>query len=192
MLTTSEELPLLLSVEDFDSMTGSRYADATYALEAASAAIRDWCGWHIYPSVECTFTCSPYDRITGTRSRFINLPSMLVTDISSVTEDGAELSSGKWEGWDDGLLKRCGFAFWGDSVEVVFTSGYSSVPASLAQAVACVAETVLQSLPDGVASETAGNVSISYKTDASSAANLAVQRMAGAFSKYRLVSAHAS
>ena len=189
-----ETLPQMLTVSDFNQMTGNKYAgDArlSAAIDAANSAVRNWCGWHISPNIECTFKCSPYDRIIGTRSRFIDLPSSLVTEIESVTEDGQELTDGQFEAWEDGLLKRACFRNWGDRVEVVFKSGYSELDAAFAQSIANVCETVLQALPLGVTQETAGNVSVSWNSDATGVAQLAVSRMAGAFSNYKPVTAHA-
>ena len=189
-----DSLPAIVSASDFNAATGNKYsgdARLTPAIDAANAAVRDWCGWHVSPNLKCTYKCAPYDRILGTRSRFINLPSLLVTGVDKVTEDGEELSLGQYEAWEDGLLKRASFRNWGFNVEVIFDSGYEDVTADITQAVVNVAETVLQALPFGVTQEVAGNVSVSWSSDATGVAQLAVSRMAGAFSAYKLVRAHA-
>ena len=51
-----DDLAPLLSVEAFNTMTGGIYAGndrVESALVAASQAIRNYCGWHICPSLEC-------------------------------------------------------------------------------------------------------------------------------------------
>lgn len=185
-----EELPPLIDSETFDDATGGIYAGdpaAEYALNAASDAIRNACGWHVAPSVACKATLTPDGRLA-------KLPARLVTSIESVTDNGVELTSGQYEARHDGLIRRtCFQAFapkW-DGLVVEYTAGFETAPDALVQAVVKVAEMAMTA-GAGVASETAGNVSISYQSEASALASLAASRMMGAFAPYRLVSAHAA
>lgn len=99
--------------------------------DARIAAVTDWirgrCGWHIAPPVTETIT------LDGTGTRVVSLPSLHVTDVDEVTEDGAAVDI-EWT--DVGLLRHPGR--WADrwrSVEVTFTHGYPEVPADLAKVV---------------------------------------------------------
>jgi hypothetical protein len=51
-------LPSLLSLDDFDAMGGAEFSATESAkkatLAAVSAAVRDFCGWHVAPKLECT------------------------------------------------------------------------------------------------------------------------------------------
>ena len=75
----AEELTDLLTVEEFNAITANKYAgDARIqeAIKAASMAIRNYCGWHIFPQLACI--CS--ERILSGDGRlkwaFHLLPSM--------------------------------------------------------------------------------------------------------------------
>lgn len=181
----------LLSVEDFNTMTGGAYADnprVEAALKAASQAVRNYCGWHICPSIQCTAYPIGGGKVT-------KLPASYVSDIESVTEDGNVLSAGKYEWRHDGLLRRACFANWSggyDAIVVVYTAGYdiSAVP-DLAEAVRAIAEGVI-SVSAGVTSETADGVSISYSSNASSIAAALTHQQKAALEMYKVVSSHAA
>ena len=146
------ELEPLLSVEDFNDMTGGTYEDndkAETALLAASQAVRNYCGWHIAPSLECT----AYPVGGG---KVIKLPAGYVSDIASITEDGTLLTDGKYEWRHNGLIRRACFKNWSngwDVIEVIYTAGYDidAVP-DLAEAVRAITESVL-AVSAGVISE---------------------------------------
>lgn len=188
---TVDALPPMVDVDTFDAATGNRwYGDerTEAALAAASAAIRNVSGWHICPSLDCTAT------ITA-RGKVAKIPAKLVTAIESVTEDGVELGAGQFEARHDGLLRRCQFRNWTptwDGIVVSYEAGYEvdAVP-DLVAAVVQVAEAVL-AVPTGVASESAGGVSVSYSTAAASVAASMTTQLVDALAPYRLVSSHAA
>lgn len=185
-------VPPLLSVDDFDSMTGGRYAGdlrGAAALNAASQAVRNACGWHVAPSLECRAVP------LAVQPRLVQLPANAVTAVSSVTENGAELARGEYEWRRDGLVRRACFKTWPQgwgAVEVAYTAGYEAgaVP-DLAEAVRAIAEGVL-AVSAGVVSESADGVSISYSANASSVAAALTEQQRAALAPYRLVSAHAA
>lgn len=184
-------LPALLDADTFAEMTGNRHSGdirVQHALDAASAAVRGRCGWHVSPSVECTA------RVTA-QGRMAVLPARLVTAVSSVSDGGTALGSGEYEARSDGLLRRCCFRIWNPSweaVEVSYTAGFEpSECADLLDVVAHLAEVALNS-SYGVLSESAGGVSVSYDTSAQDiAAALEGRGVASILAPYRLVSAHA-
>lgn len=184
-------IPLLLDLQDFDTMTGGKYAGdlrAAGAISAASQAIRNFCGWHVSPSLACGA------KLTAS-GRFAKLPANMVSAVSSVVDGGDELTGGQYEWRRDGLLRRACFRnftqAW-DGVEVAYTAGYESgaVP-DLAEAVRAIAEGVL-AVSAGVASESADGVSISYSANASSIAAALTEQQRTALMPYKLVSAHAA
>ena len=98
----AEDIGPIVSLEQFHAITNCAYMDnlrLDSALYAASQAIRNYCGWHICPSVKCT----AYPEGGAIVAK---LPAGYVSEIVKITEDGTELSSGDYEWRRDGLLKR--------------------------------------------------------------------------------------
>ena len=156
------------------------------ALYAASQAIRNYCGWHICPSVKCT----AYPEGGAIVAK---LPAGYVSEIVKITEDGSELSSGDYEWRRDGLLKRSFPHKWSgkwDSIEAEYMAGYEAdaVP-DLVEAVVAITVGVL-SVSAGVISESADGVSISYSQSASSIAAGLTAAQKSALEAYKVVSAH--
>lgn len=187
------QLPPLLTVEAFDEMTGGKYEGdlrAVSALSAASQAVRNACGWHVSPSLECTATP------TLVQPRLVALPANAVTAVASVSENGVDLSEGEYEWRGDGLVRRACFKCWPtnwNAVTVSYTAGFDAdaVP-DLAEAVRAIAEGVIAiGGTAGVRSESADGVTVSYSSDASSIAAALTERQRAALSPYRLVIAHA-
>lgn len=186
-----DSLKPLLSVEDFNDMTGGAYTDNSRvesALAAASQAVRNYCGWHICPSLECTAYPSGGGKVA-------KLPAGYVSAVDSVVEDGAELAEGQYEWRQDGLLRRSQFRFWSngwDAIQVTYTAGYDigAVP-DLAEAIRAITEGVI-AVSAGVVSESADGVSISYSANASSIAAALTTAQKSALEAYKVVSSHAA
>lgn len=184
-----ESLPPLIDEYSFGQATAGRWdcdPRVEAAIAAASAAVRNECGWHVAPSLECSA------RLTA-EGRLCRIPAGLVTAVSAVREEGAECS--QFEARSDGLLRRTAFRSWTpawEGVEVEYTAGYDleAVP-DLVQAVASVAEAAL-AVPSGVSSESAGGVSVSYSVQASSVAASMAAQLRGALAPYRVVGSHAA
>ena len=181
-------LPPILSASEYYALTGTAPDDhIESALNAASQAIRNYCGWHICPAMECT--ANP---IGG--SVVAKLPAGYVSSITSVEENGVELAASDYEWRKDGLLKRKAWVWsdvW-DGIEAVYTAGYSSeaLP-DLAEAVCAIVAGVLAVAP-GVASESADGVSISYSASAASVAAALTSQQKYALEPYKLRSSHAA
>lgn len=186
-----EALEPLLSAERFHAMTGNAYSGnerVESALSAASQAIRNYCGWHICPSLECT----AYPVGGG---KVAKLPASYVSSISRILEEGTELTGGQYEWRRDGLIRRACFRNWPggwNAVEATYTAGYDieAVP-DLAEAVRSITEGVL-AVSAGVASESADGVSISYSSSASSIAAALTSAQKDALEIYKVVSSHAA
>ena len=88
-IVDAETIPDLITAEEFNAFTGSKFAgDARIAanIPSATASIRNFCGWHIAPSL----TCGMVYRVADLRDAFvgrdllIQLPATFVTGISKV------------------------------------------------------------------------------------------------------------
>ena len=187
-------IPPLLTVDAFDDITGGRYSGdlrAVSALNAASQAVRNACGWHVAPSLECTAVP------LLVQPRLAALPANAVTAVASVTENGVDLSEGEYEWRGDGLVRRACFKCWPtgwNAVSVSYTAGYDAgaVP-DLAEAVRAIAEGVIAiGGSAGVRSESADGVTVSYSADAASIAAALTEQQRAALAPYRLVVAHAA
>lgn len=154
---TVENLPPLLTVQQFRALCpgfSATDAQVTAVIDAVSSAIRDYCGWHIAPSLECTF-------IGEGEGRLLMLPAMGVSEISSLTVGPNIVPQNFYEWTAAGMVRLRGWRFpteW-RSVECVYTAGFSS--AVLGQIVSQIAANSMAAAP-GVSSERAGNVSITY------------------------------
>ena len=186
-----EELPPIMDAEDYLAKFGGVHAsDAglAAALDAASAAVRNVCGWHVAPSLECVANVTA-------EGRLVRLPARLVTAISEVSENGAALSTGAYEAHTNGLLRRCEFANWASgwqAVHVEYSAGFDvDACPDLADVLARIVDAAL-TVPAGVASETAGNVSISYSAAQGALAASSALAYAPLLGVYMLVGAHAA
>lgn len=185
----AEEIPPIITPERFHALTNMAYRDnprMESALLAASQAVRNYCGWHICPAVECTAHPDGGGKV-------LRLPAGYVSEITKVTEDGEELNEGQYEWRRDGLLRRAQFKRWSprwDGIEVKYTAGYeaSAVP-DLTEAVCAITAGVL-SVSAGVISESADGVSVSYSQSASSIAAGLTAAHKSALEAYKVVSSH--
>lgn len=184
-----EELLPIIDEEEFFYRTGDAYANdprVTSALYAASQAIRNYCGWHICPALDCTAHPAGDGNV-------LRLPAGYVSSVASVNEDGTELTADQFEWRYDGLIRKAYRGSWShkwNGIEVTYTAGYDldAVP-DLAEAVCAIATGVLAVAP-GVTSESADGVSISYSASASSIAAGMTYQQKSALGAYKVVTSH--
>ena len=123
-------------------------------LDGAYAAVAALCGWHVTPSLTHTLV------LDGTGGKFLNLPSMHVTDVSEVRVNGEPVAGYTWS--EAGLLALDQGVFPDRfrSVQVTMTDGYKSAPA----VVAVIQSMVLGALasPMGATREQAGSISVTW------------------------------
>lgn len=168
-ITDADELEPMLSVADFNALTANKYAgDARIEpnLKAACAAIRNWCGWHLYPAQACSMT----ERILAGNGRvkrvgpdlLIQLPATFVSVPASVTIDGAPFDdydiepNGIIRLFDVGPLSRKA------QVAATYTAGVSDgMMDGIKELIAGRVNHALAQ-PYGVQSESAGGVSVTY------------------------------
>lgn len=184
-----DSLGPIIDEGEFHERTGNAYSNnprAGAALLAASQAIRNFCGWHVCPSLTCTANPEGGGAV-------MRLPAGYVSEIMSITEDGTELASTDYEWRRDGLVKRACRRKWTErwsGIEAVYKAGYEpdAVP-DLSEAVCAIAAGVLN-VAAGVASESADGVSISYSQSASSIAAGLTYQQKEALGAYKVVSSH--
>lgn len=177
-IVDAETLPNFITSADFDLFTAGKFGNdsrISVNIPSASEAIRDFCGWHIYPNL----TCGMLYNVRDLRDAFvgpdllIQLPSTYVTGIEKivlnavlnsstgfyegdeVTEYDAGMGNGHLKVYDVGYLDRKSKIF------VKFRSGYEAAPNRLKE---LTADRVTHAVanPYGVNSEAAGGVSVSY------------------------------
>jgi hypothetical protein len=184
-----DALPPIIDAGTFNEMTGNRYAGdgrIESAIAAATAAIRAYCGWHVAPILTCEYVCDgePGD---------IWLPCAGLRSVGSVEFDGvAQAVRGFNRHGRVRTASRQPIGGLGN-VSVTYSAGFDlDATPDLARLVAqrVVAEVALGAY--GVASESAGGVSVSYSGTALSDSGSAFlpDSVKAALSAYRLVSAH--
>ena len=173
-ITDADALPAMLTENEFNAITANKYAGDTRIpanLSAASEAIRNYCGWHIFPVNACSFSerlLYGDGRIKRTGGDFlIQLPATFVSAVSSVTIGG--------KAWTDYALEACGLLRLFDvydsaitrktEIVITYTAGLSD--ARMAAIKELIAHRVTHALASsaGVQSESAGGVSITYSAN---------------------------
>lgn len=151
----AETMPPLITVADFDTITGGAFSSSSErveaAINAASASVRDYCGWHVSPALTCEYTGEGEGRV------FV-LPAMGVSSVDYLQVHGVER---EYQYKANGLVRLCGGFFDDDwsGVKCRYSAGFDS--ASIGAVVAQIVANSLAASP-GVSDERAGNVSITY------------------------------
>ena len=195
-LDTLDTLPDLMTTAEFNTITANKYANdgrVVPGLKAASQSIRDYCGWHIYPSTSCTYTgqlgISQNIKLNGTRRGWellIQLPAALLTAITSIKIGGANMPNFSFE--PSGLVRvyKLGYANLSSytPVEVTYMAGATDISAIQSLAANSVSHSL--SSPLGVTSETADGVSISYDRTWGTGANALTNDNVSTLAPYKL------
>ena len=171
-LTDVDAVPGMLTVAEYNTFTANKYQSDSRAepdIKAAAAAVRNYCGWHVYPSLACKLNTTLYDKAVTVSDRMIliQLPATFVSSVESITVDGVEYDS--YVLMPNGILRIFGLPWshmklW-TPVVINYTAG---LPEGGADAVKeLIAHRVTHALAssDGVQSETAGGVSITYSAN---------------------------
>ena len=168
-LTDVDALPGIMTLSEFNDITAGKYLTdgrVEHSIKAAASAIRNFCGWHIYPSLTCELKTTLYDKAVTVSDRMIliQLPATFVSEIESITIDGAEYES--YVLMPNGILRIFGLPWsrlklWTPLV-VRYTAGLPEGGADGLRAI--LADRVAHALAssDGVQSETAGGISVTY------------------------------
>lgn len=168
-ITDEGDLEPMLSEADFNALTANKYAgDARIApnLAAACSAIRNWCGWHVYPARACQLT----ERLLAGNGRvkrvgpdlLIQLPAAFVTVPASVTIDGAPFDD--FDLAPNGILRLFDVGWMTRRTQIVVTYTAGLDDGMMDGIKELIAGRVNHALaqPYGVQSESAGGVSVTY------------------------------
>jgi hypothetical protein len=133
-------------------------ATAQQLIDAASETITEYCGWHLVPALTETLT------IDGSGHTLQPVPTMNITALAAVTEDGKDqpLSGIDWS--VHGVLeKRNGAAWTGRrrGVTVTLTHGFPTAPAWLVTVACALAGRAYLGSVSAV-QETSGGESVTY------------------------------
>lgn len=168
-LTGVDVLENMVTEAEYNEFTANKYAsDSRMAptLTAASAAVRAYCGWHVYPSLACELSTTFFDkRITEVFGGIlIQLPATYVSAITSVTIGETPHTSYVLE--PNGILRLYDVDWNGVYKHTPITVQYiAGVPDALMDGLKeLIAHQTIHALAGttGVQSETAGGVSITY------------------------------
>lgn len=167
-ITDSDTLANIITVEEFNTLTGNKFAgDARIEpnIKAASAKIRGFCGWHLYPSAACELVTTFFDkRITRMPYGFsIQLPSSFVSAITSIKVGGVTQTEFALE--SNGFLRVfCHSAYIEPftELEVTYQAGLPNALMDGIKQIAAHRTTIALASSNGVQSESTGGVSVTY------------------------------
>lgn len=169
-VTNVDALPEMLEGIEYDQFTADKYAGdkRTHGnIMAAESAIRNYCGWHIFPSLDCRLDTTFFDRRVTIASRYImiQLPATYVTAVKSIQIAGVAYDE-TFVLDNNGILRIYDFNMCAireySKIVVEYTAG---IPEELAAGLKeLIAHRVTHAMAssDGVQSESAGGVSITY------------------------------
>ena len=171
-LTDLEALPDMLSENDFAVFSANKYVGDTRIpaeIRAACAAIRDYVGWHLYPSTPCRleeYVLYEDGRIKRFgRDLFIQLPAVLVRSITSVvigdeeTTDYVLDTNGILHVFDVGTFSRR------TKITVTYIAGLTADMMDGIQELVAHRVTHALASSNGITSEAAGGVSVTYNAN---------------------------
>lgn len=170
-LTELTSLDDMLTEAEFNTFTASKWSGDTRIsseIAAACAAIRNYVGWHLYPSAACSMTeYLLYGNGSVKRvgdDILIQLPATYVTAVESITIGDTAYTDYVLE--TNGLIHVFDVDFSelsrSSSVVVVYTAGIPSTELSALKELIAHRVTHSLAVPAGVTSEAAGGVSVTY------------------------------
>lgn len=171
-LTGVDAVPGMMTLTEFNAITANKYLSDERAepdIKAATSAIRNYCGWHVFPSLACELDTTLFDKAVSITDRMlmIQLPATFVSSIESIKIDGVEYDE-TYVLMPNGILRVYGISWshmrsWSPIV-IKYTAG---LPEGAADGIKeLIAHRVTHALESsgGVQSETAGGVSITYNS----------------------------
>lgn len=171
-LTETDQLTDMLTFQEFNEFTGNKYKDDHRVgpnIKAVSQAIRNYCGWHIYPSSKCRIETTFFDRrVTFVyNALLIQLPAKYVTEVSKVMVNDKVYTTIASD--TNGLVKVYGIDRTDlheyTPVVVEYTAGLPDELMGSIKELAAHRITHALASSGGVQSETAGGVSITYSAN---------------------------
>lgn len=140
----------IVTTDDLDAYLSG---DKQQSLDAATAAVRAYCGWHVTPVVTESITVD----VEGCT---VLLPSLHVLDLEALKVDGEDVPRGDGYEWSQtGTLRvhaKRGFR----KLEITMTHGYKSAPDVAGVILAAAARYIAS--PSGIVRAQVGQVSETY------------------------------
>ena len=175
-LTTTTSLTGFLTTAEFDSFTNSKFTgDSRISanIPPATRSIQNYCGWHIYPALECEMVYNMRDlrdAFVG-NDLLIQLPATLVNSVMSIILD-AQNVDGEWTGEEttdfdlnaSGLIRvyDVGYRDRRSKIRIVYNAGLAENQMDVLKELTAHRVVHAVSSSYGVTSEAAGGVSVSY------------------------------
>lgn len=166
-IKSQEPIGPLLLISTYNELTAGKYeGDARIEanIKAASTAIRNYCGWHIYPSKECELRTSLFDRRVSRSGSgiLVQLPARFVSNVRQVQIGGAEHENFVFE--TSGILKVYGVGVVSEWTPIIidYDAGLPEEYMDGIRELVSYRVTHALASPDGVQSESTGGVSITY------------------------------
>lgn len=177
-LTTASSLTDFLTTSEFNNFTASKYAGDVRIepnIHSATLSIQNYCGWHIFPNLECEMVY----RVLDLRDCFIGsdlmiqLPSTFTTEVTSILLN-AKFEDNTWTGdeitdfdfSESGLLRLYDVSNIDrrSKIRIVFKSGIDSTQMDVLKELTAHRVVHAVSSSYGVTSESAGGVSVTYNS----------------------------
>lgn len=161
VLDDATAMPDFITPADIAQASGGRIAATdprlTAECAAVSAAIRDYCNWHVAPQMTCISD-------TQVDTRIIALPAKFVDRIESIEVGDVELATDAYEFKRNGMV-RLGYhpqarGRWG-AYTITYVAGIDLAATSIRAIALQIALNDLTATP-GVRNESVGQVSVSY------------------------------
>lgn len=175
-LTQATSFTDFLTVTEFNAFTASKYTGDVRIepnIHSATRSIQNYCGWHIYPNLECEMVY----RVVDLRDCFvgsdllIQLPATFVTGITSILLN-CSFVDGEWKGdsvtdynlEESGLLRiyDVGSIDRRSKIRIVYQAGIDATQMDVLKELTAHRVTHAVSSSYGITSEAAGGVSVTY------------------------------
>ena len=175
-LTTATSLTDFLTTTEFGSFTNSKFTGDSRVsanIPPATRSIQNYCGWHIYPALECEMVYNMRDlrdAFVG-NDLLIQLPATLVNSVTSILLD-AQKVDGEWTGEEttdfdlnaSGLIRvyDVGYHDRRSKIRIVYNAGLADNQMDVLKELTAHRVVHAVSSSYGITSEAAGGVSVTY------------------------------
>ena len=167
-LADADALPAMLTAQEYAEYSGRDDDETrvTAEISAACGAIRNFVGWHLYPSMSCRAEMMGFDRRVTFHGKdlLIQLPARYVTAVTGVTING---TAHEYFIDPNGLLYvydtfDCGRY---SRIVVEYTAGLTDDLMAPIKELIAHRVTHAIAVPSGITSEASGGVSVTYNTN---------------------------
>lgn len=171
-----DDMPEILTQDEFNIMTANKYildSRVPSAIKSVTAAVRNYCGWHIAGSQRCELFLNALDlQITRNYSDLlIQLPFKYISDVEKVIINATKNEDGTWVGDEyeysvayDGRLTVYDAQIDSRKSTIVIIATVGISLTDDIKSIICNKVSHILSGTYGVQSETAGGLSISYSS----------------------------